>query len=763
MLNIPEEIKRLFRQNNLSARTRKSLRFAFYDDTVDTLYPYDTLFPDMELYPAEHGKPWLVIGDSQILYESLQLEESLCSDENIRFGACEAAKISFTVADVTDDIKNKWFTAELIVGNYALAFGVYQVDDVAIEKDKRFKKITAYDRMRLFETDVAMWYNDLVFPMTLRDFRTKFEKYIGVVTEQQNLPNDTMILGKTLEATTLNGKKVLEAICEINGVFGHFDRTGTLKYVLLGYGGIYPEETLFPENVLYPGETSDPEEVKQVYKDLDYKEWIVQSVERLEIYDEFGKLAATSGNGENRYIIKNNFLVFKKEAADLLKIADNAFGNITGRTYKPTTVTLAALPYVEVGDLLAIEYRQGIAESFVMKRRTGGIQAMMDTFEATGDEYRSDEFTMQDQVDNLENHVTNTDEELDRTQNDLSDFKIDTNQFKQETGRNFSSVNTALINETKRAQSAEGALSSSITQTADRITLEVQRATDEENSIRSQIRLTADEINLSVSQKVNGLDGALRSEIKMTKDSIISTVENKEAGLRSEIRQTADSITSKVEDKARGLQSQITQQADRITSVVQRADKTDTKMSKIEQTADKIEFIVKSGTSASNFTMTDRVFKLVSEELNIKAMVTIEDLKGSGKTTINGSNITTGTIDASRVTIKNLNANNITGGTIDANNVKVINLSASNITSGTLDVGRVTAGGSTVMRLYSGRLFIGEPYSGITFGSGAVGFFGRSGAKQQTVLYPRNTVAVLGSLQQVINALNNYGLINRSG
>lgn len=764
MLSIPEEIKDLFRRDNLSPETMRSLRFSFYDDTVNTLYPYDTLFPDTELYPAESGKPWLVIGDGQILYESLELEESLCSDENIRFGACEAAKLSFTVADVEDDLKNKWFTAELIIGSYPLAFGVYQVDDVAIEDDRRFKKVTAYDRMRLFDVDVSMWYEGLTFPMTLREFRMSLEKYIGVVSEQQNLPNDAMVVEKTLDATAVNGKRVLEAICEINGTFGHFDRTGVLKYVTLGYGGVYPDETLFPEDMLYPGETSDPEKVQARYKELDYKEWIVQSVERLEIYDGSGKLAATAGDGENRYIIKNNFLTFQKSAADLLKAAANAFGNISGRTYKPASVTLQALPYVEVGDLLSIEYSQGIAESFAMKRRTQGVQAMMDTFEATGDEYRSDEFSLQDQVDSIENRITNTDESLSRTNGELTALQKDTSDFRAQTAADFSAVNHAVSDEVKRAQDAEKVLNSSITQTADRITLEVQRATDEENGIRSQIRMTADEINLSVTQKVDGVEGALRSEIKMTSTSIISTVEDKERGLKSEIKQTADSIMSTVSDTRSNLQSQITQQAGRISSVVTEQTKQGTKMSQIEQTANKISFLVKSGTNASNFTITDRAIELVAKELNISGYVTFSDLSGSGKTKINGSNITTGTIDAKKVTVKNLSANNITSGTIDCNEISVINLNASNITAGSLDVSRVYAGGRQVLGMGSSGVIVGVSGQNVVVGYGGarVGFFGSGGATRKNVIYPSSSNATLASLQQLIHALRDYGLITSS-
>lgn len=56
--------------------------------------------------------------------------------------------------------------------------------------------------------------------------------------------------------------------------------------------------------------------------------------------------------------------------------------------------------------------------------------------------------------------------------------------------------------------------------------------------------------------------------------------------------------------------------------------------------------------------------------------VSIEDLETGGRTIINGSNITTGTIDASKVMVDNLNANNIKSGKIDA---KVISIENDNV------------------------------------------------------------------------------------
>ena len=67
--------------------------------------------------------------------------------------------------------------------------------------------------------------------------------------------------------------------------------------------------------------------------------------------------------------------------------------------------------------------------------------------------------------------------------------------------------------------------------------------------------------------------------------------------------------------------------------------------------------------------------------------------------------ITTGTLDASKITVTNLDAGSITtgslsasrisGGTLDASNITVTNLNASSITAGTLNVDRIAAGSIT--------------------------------------------------------------------
>lgn len=85
-------------------------------------------------------------------------------------------------------------------------------------------------------------------------------------------------------------------------------------------------------------------------------------------------------------------------------------------------------------------------------------------------------------------------------------------------------------------------------------------------------------------------------------------------------------------------------------------------LSSVSQTASKINWLVKSGTSESDFTMTDRAVKLVSDRIDLSGYVTVSALGTAGKTTINGANITTGKISADRIDVSTLKFNKLYAG-----------------------------------------------------------------------------------------------------
>ena len=90
------------------------------------------------------------------------------------------------------------------------------------------------------------------------------------------------------------------------------------------------------------------------------------------------------------------------------------------------------------------------------------------------------------------------------------------------------------------------------------------------------------------------------------------------------------------------------------------------------QTAEKFQWIVKSGTSATDFTLTDRVASLLSAKFDIDALTTFKNSASNGTSTvINGGAIKANTITADKIKVDSLQAISakIGGFTIDNNNI----------------------------------------------------------------------------------------------
>lgn len=245
---------------------------------------------------------------------------------------------------------------------------------------------------------------------------------------------------------------------------------------------------------------------------------------------------------------------------------------------------------------------------------------------------------------------------------------------------------------------------------------------------QSVFRQTASEISGTVSRVNADLSEDIASLI-IKADSIISTVSNNYTALdgkitknASQITQTASSIRSEVANTLKSystttqMNSSITQSASSIRSEVSTAINGVTQsISSVGQTADKISWLVKSGTSASNFALTDRAITQVAETISLDGFVKFTNLSQVNTATIiNGGNITTGTIDASKATITNinatniktgnLNANRINGGTLNCNNITVTNLSANSITTGTLDANKAKITNINASNISTGNL-----------------------------------------------------------
>ena len=503
MLNIPEEIKEIFRSNS----EKKKFKLTFYAEPLDALYPYETLFPEESLFPSENEEVWVEIDDSRIESESLVITESLSEAEDLEFGSCESAMMEIVVADVIENLTGKEFSLTVETGGYQMALGIYTVDS---------------------------------YPMTIKSLRDSLCDYIGVRQNSSSLPFDALQISKTIDPKELSGLDVLKAICQINGCFGHIDKTGELKYVRLQQTGLYPSEDLYPEDSLFPAESGgdgrEVEIVEHYRQPMEYEDYLVEGITGLTIREQEGDVGASVGTDENAYTIEGNFLLYGKNSSELLEIANGILPLISGKVYRPAKVKCNAMPWLEVGDAMRIFTRDDIVETFCMNRTTSGCQAMTDEIQSSGAKKRESAFGIGKQIIQLEGKaavITKSVEEVSVRVTDLknyteSQFKITADQIRAEVTRATKAEGELsgritveagrITSEVTRATKAEGELGSRITQTATEIRSEV---TNTKNNLQSQITQQAEQISLKVSK--GDVTKQLNSELTITGNSIALT------------------------------------------------------------------------------------------------------------------------------------------------------------------------------------------------------------------------------------------------
>lgn len=511
---------------------------------------YEIAFADIDL----------IIVNETLHTETVEIKESICEEEDFVLGGCIASSIEFTVSEIiANQISGLEFTVRLNVsqeGNPVLSMpmGIYRVDSAKRVDDKDYKKITAFDRMYDASVDVSGWYNKL-FPITGTQFVPSGEQdedgnailverniygtttvkamresllgHLGIPYASQTLPNDGMTVEKTVEPSegSLPGTTVLKALCTVNGGFGRMNREGKFEVIHvkgLGLfpedskgaavpmeegGNVYPEETLYPEDGFQCLGMSDEEVECPEYRSVTYEEYMTRPITCLNIQSDEEDVGVTIGDDvTNPYVITANFLLYGKTADELRAVGENIFRRIQGITYRPASTELDGLPYLEAGDVYALEKRTDIVESYIFSRTLTGIQALKDQYEAKGNEIRANEVTPAEEIQILKRKTL-------KIQKSVEGVSVELEDLDKQTKSRFEQTDEKI---TAEVEDARKELNASIETTAGNIVLkvdskgnmaEVALGVDADDPTATRFAVTAKNIELSAEEAINLLAG----------------------------------------------------------------------------------------------------------------------------------------------------------------------------------------------------------------------------------------------------------------
>lgn len=537
------------------------------------------------------------------------LSESLCSDSKLSFGKCESACLKIKIANTVNSLKGQTLQVTETLGNkddVPFKIGTYIVDEDTLTSDKKYRNITAYDRLySVSSINVSDWYNNL-FPskqvpliryenvtkewkytdidgkevteyyeelepityyqteyesITLKAFRDSFFKYIGLTQQSTTLVNDDMKVSKSVDDIDLTAKDVLEAICEINGVFGKMSRDDIFTYVELKpfSRGLFPSKTLYPNSSLFPrkpGNTDTRRLQMGEYKTLQVGDTNFEQITKLQIRQSEDDIGYIAGDDTGvSYIIQGNFLTYSSGTDELKTIANNVLSKISKVIFNPVNITLQGNPCVETGDTIRIiDTNNKVYKSYVLQRTLTGIQMVMDSIISEGDQSLAEVNGIHHDILKLQGKTNELSRLIEGTSSILNDYakglkseiSQKTDSLKLSVSKSFSVTNNnidkvskglsstnqnvnSLSNDLTNTNKTLSSTNENVTQLGNDLTdtntavkkvqadLELKIGKDENDQIISMINASADVINLTGNRLTLGSDNCT-----ITKDGTIT-------------------------------------------------------------------------------------------------------------------------------------------------------------------------------------------------------------------------------------------------
>lgn len=641
---------------------------------------------------------------SKVISDSFKCENYLVTDQ-MNFGECNSARMQM---QTTEDLNLTGKRVEVKFGSGDIyeTVGSYKVTYSSKKVNSTITQLTAYDCTKEFDIDVSEWYKQLTWPRTLKELRNSICSYIGIEQESISLINDNVYVLKTIDAESINGRDVLAWIGQLNACFPHDIGNYKVSWVSLGEEGHN-----LPASVLIGANS------------FEAKSYETSVIGGVTILSEEGDVGISVGLGTNKYFIQANPFMYGLGNDAIKGVAQNIYNLISNVVYTPCKLTMKYVPEYPLGTKLLyngkILYVMGLKLSGALEAEVtadGNEYLNNETSIATKiTQLKGRSNVLQRDLDSTNSRITNLDENLNSEITQLANsVSIEINnlqgQIDGSIGLYFVDEEPTLLNYPAWDFTYNIPCDGTIQTTEDlrfiyndtfyrknirALSYDEELGVTYRFSIKeglwywdvventetalilskiTKLEVSDEHIQSTVEQQsidINNLEEGIvtaKSQITQNADLIAAEVTRAtgaENTLSSKITQTADSIETEVK-RATGvennLSSKITQTASDITAEVTRATKAEGNLStQIRVTADGLATKVSKDGVISAINQSAEAISIEANKVNLNGYVTATSLMESGKTVINGGNITTGSISCDRLNGGTLSGQKIVG------------------------------------------------------------------------------------------------------
>lgn len=522
--------------------------------------------------------------------------------------------------------------------------GTYYIKDISKSGNKA--TLTAYDCISLLDEVADAWVSTLSYPITLTRMINSMGNKVGLsISSIASLNRASYTVYNNFMTSNITYRQILQYIAEILNVnfIADLSQTNNITYKA------YTSTTVVIDNSKY---------IKLTMSDYE-----IEPIDKVQIQSTFDDIGYVAGTGTNAYIVTENPLFFTSEKqSTITTIASQLLGELKTIKYTPMKFSTYKDFGINCGDIITVNGKT----CYVMKK---SIKSSGCEFECVGNKRRDTQKTeVNSAITALNNKTNELVRTVDETKSTLTEVRGSMKTLTDEQGEIKEQIATITTDVSEVKQTAQGLTSkvSSVETTLNNLDGEVTTL----KSRVSTVEQTVDSITTRVEVAEGTANEAktMASEAKQTANSFstkITEVEktaNSAKTTASEAKQTANSFSTRiteVEETANGAATTASEAKQTANSFSTRITTAEGNASSALQTASKIDWVIQSGTSSTNFTLTDRTISLVSSNIDLTGYVTINSLKAGGTTTIDGGRITTGTISADRIDLTSLKVRNI--------------------------------------------------------------------------------------------------------
>lgn len=327
------------------------------------LFPAEWIYPADDLFPVDAG----VREITNIVAGSLKLDEMI-AEKTPQFGQLYSSKFECKIY-LEDDLSGK--NIAVYQENEGVLHGVFfgKIDSCKTDRVGTDRTIVAYDpAYELREINVATWWEQFWSDKetaTLKQVRDSLTTYLQISSEDVTLPNDDLVVTKTVSLSTCTFQQMLKMICELNCCFPHVNRNGNLDYIILN-----------------TDDTPADLDGRYEWTNSNFEEYTTTEIDGVQFFDSGNQLKYTVGNAENAYPIAKNIFLYDKPTSVLISVGNTILDYLSELTYNPASIKMIISDMTfRLGDYVTAEGHN----FYIFQNSISGQQFIEQTIKAQGD------------------------------------------------------------------------------------------------------------------------------------------------------------------------------------------------------------------------------------------------------------------------------------------------------------------------------------------------------------------------------------------